>query len=397
MASPGQQYNKKRTYEYGYPSYNVLLKDVHTKLVERIQKEQDKKGADILQKFLQDIKNTARYLNEQTESFKNNPNSVPVMDRLVLSENDLSDWYKQFIDDIFSQQKNLRGNTNGLGAIKAETLFRREHVTTHNQNVDDIVEEEMAAILMSLKEKNGDKVYPQEIMMGKSSAHVDNVKITDSIVNDLDKFFSDSLKKRIEESTKHKFTVGTDQIQEEKSGKIDIAAGNFSVNGKLTINNKFLSEVIKYLQDATFTIKNYKDPKEGSTWLTRLKLGQTNILKSLTAELNIVFPGNKWEYQRDIVYRGLQIIVKTNKTPSASPERVSEHFTHMRFIYELSGLGLLDEQNNPLFAKYLIYNVPNSTEIYVKDTASLILEQLQQNRHYANVFGTLHLNAKSVK
>ena len=69
----------------------------------------------------------------------------------------------------------------------------------------------------------------------------------------------------------------------------------------------------------------------------------------------------------------------------------------MRFIYELSGLGLLDTQGNPLFAKYLIYNVPNSNEIYVKDTASLILDQIHKNRHYTNVFGTLYLNRSTAK
>ena len=67
----------------------------------------------------------------------------------------------------------------------------------------------------------------------------------------------------------------------------------------------------------------------------------------------------------------------------------------MRFAYELAGLGLLDEQNNPLFAKYLIYNVPNSNEIYVKDTASLILDQFESK--YSNVFGTLYLRKSAAR
>lgn len=396
MASPGQQY-VKRVYEYGYNNYTVLLQDVHDRLIKRIKKEENKKGAETLQTFLQDIKTTARYLNEQTEDFKKNSKAIPIMDKLILAQNDLSEWYTSLINEISTTQTGLRGNAHGLGPLKKETLFRREHATKHTEDVDDIVEEEMGALLMTLKQQNGDMVYKENIMMGKNPAHVKNVTTSDKVVDDLQKFFSDKFKQEVRESTGRKFTVSTSQIQEEKSGKIDIAAGKYSVTGSLSLNNAFLSEVIKYLNDATFTVKNYKDPQEGSAWVSGLKLGETNLLKTIIAELNIAFPENSWKYQRDIFYRGAQILVKTNKAPTANPETVGLHFTHMRFIYELSGLGLLDTQGNPLFAKYLIYNVPNSNEIYVKDTASLILDQIHKNRHYTNVFGTLYLNRSTAK
>ena len=122
----------------------------------------------------------------------------------------------------------------------------------------------MGALLMTLKQQNGDMVYKENIMMGKNPAHVKNVTTSDKVVDDLQKFFSDKFKQEVRESTGRKFTVSTSQIQEEKSGKIDIAAGKYSVTGSLSLNNAFLSEVIKYLNDATFTVKNYKDPQEGS-------------------------------------------------------------------------------------------------------------------------------------
>ena len=90
MASPGQQY-VKRVYEYGYNNYTVLLQDVHDRLIKRIKKEENKKGAETLQTFLQDIKTTARYLNEQTEDFKKNSKAIPIMDKLILAQNDLSE------------------------------------------------------------------------------------------------------------------------------------------------------------------------------------------------------------------------------------------------------------------------------------------------------------------
>ncbi len=396
MASPMQQ-NFNRKYAYGYggaTGYFKLLNKVHRELEKRIQREKDIEGAQTLQTFLQDIKTTARKLNEQTEEFKRNKNSVPMMDRLILAQNDLSEWYETLIDNIAETQTNMRGNTNGLGTLGKNTLFRRQHATSHIQNVDDIVEEEMIALLRTLQAMNGDKVYSVDsLAAGQSKAHVDNLKGTDSVTKDLVGFFSDTFKEWTKESTGHKFAVATNQIQEEKSGKIDLNKATFSVNGKLTLKSDFLTKVISLLNDATFTIKNYKNSEEAKAWGNRLKLGETNLLKAIVAELNIAFPNRN--DQKDIFYRGAQILVKTNKPPSATPETVGIHFTHMRFAYELAGLGLLDEQNNPLFAKYLIYNVPNSNEIYVKDTASLILDQFESK--YSNVFGTLYLQKSAAR
>ena len=89
-------------------------------------------------------------------------------------------------------------------------------------------------------------------------------------------------------------------------------------------------------------------------------------------------------------YRGAQILIKTNSAPSASPNEVMQHFYHMRFAYELSGLGVLEVGTyKPMFAKYLIYNEPDTDKIHVFDTASLILEEFN-NKSVSNVFGSIH-------
>lgn len=94
-------------------------------------------------------------------------------------------------------------------------------------------------------------------------------------------------------------------------------------------------------------------------------------------------------------YRGLQTIIKAD-SPSASPEEVFKHFTHMRFMFELSGYGLVDETGKPLFAKFLIYNDPAGDAIYVRDTASIILEEFERGASAANLFGEMLLSASRV-
>ncbi|MDD7754540.1 MAG: hypothetical protein PUJ51_08535 [Clostridiales bacterium] len=47
--------------------------------------------------------------------------------------------------------------------------------------------------------------------------------------------------------------------------------------------------------------------------------------------------------------------------------------------------------------KYLIYNDPSSDAIYVKDTASIILEALDSAIHSNNLLGDITLSASKVK
>jgi hypothetical protein len=45
----------------------------------------------------------------------------------------------------------------------------------------------------------------------------------------------------------------------------------------------------------------------------------------------------------------------------------------MRFIYELTGVGLYDAQGDPISGvDFLIYNDPGSDAIFVRSTADLI-------------------------
>ena len=73
------------------------------------------------------------------------------------------------------------------------------------------------------------------------------------------------------------------------------------------------------------------------------------------------------------------------------------HFSHLRFIYELRGSGLLDNNNLVIPVKFLIYNDPSSDAIYVKSTASIILEALDKSTRGNNLLGDIYLSASKVR
>lgn len=396
MASPGQQYIS-RHYDYGYngkTGYSRLLKEAHRTLVNKIKMEQDAAGAIKLQKFLQNIKDTARILNESTKDFKGTQD-LDVAKRIGKMTNMEYDWYVDLINDIVKRQTNIR-KRKGLSELKGYSLLRRIYGTqTDAQLFDDIAEEDLGIIFTKVKEKVSNKTYHvNHIASGTSSAQIAGAEDFTKIGDDLYNHFVEEFEE-IAKQANQKYTLG-DHIVKTTSGKVDLNLGTLTLTNDTEIKNEFLNELIPLLNEATFTVKNYK----GSTFEKfGLELGHSNLFRSIVAELNIVFPQNHTNWQRDIFYRGAQIITKTNKEPSASRNEVMKHFSHMRFIYELSGLGLIDSKTGkPQFAKYLIYNDPISSNIYVQDTASIILDEINKRHGIINVFGTIRLkNIKGYK
>ena len=63
----------------------------------------------------------------------------------------------------------------------------------------------------------------------------------------------------------------------------------------------------------------------------------------------------------------------------------------MRFIYELTGYGLIGENGEVQFADYLIFNEPDSPNIYVRDTASLILDEIERRNSTVKLYEGIHL------
>ena len=148
MASPGQQ-TIQRKYKYGFngkTGYARLLKEAHSKLVNQIALEKDQAGAEKLQHFLQNIKDTARQLEEESnQNLNKNEHVAQRLNKLTPAE---AAWYRDFVNEVVNAQINRR-KRKGLGTLKS-SLLRREHRTfyeLHEKELfDDIAEEELGYI-----------------------------------------------------------------------------------------------------------------------------------------------------------------------------------------------------------------------------------------------------------
>ena len=400
MASPGQQ--KMRKYSYGFngqSGYQRLLSTVHKNITAKMQLEQDKQGAKILENFLQNIKDIARVLMEQTSSRNSLVKQADVATRIACLSGELVEWYKDLVNEVIQVETNAR-KKKGLEKLSGNkyNLFKRAHSRNKvdTNTFDDIFEEELASLFAVLEKRINNKTYKMKDInidifgTGKTPGQI----LGTEVIEELSKDFHDGVAAGLQEVAKNQKIKASTQVlgkefKKQVAIKTDIQNLALDINATFGLDDASIDKIIPLLNEATFTAKNYLNTTIAKNGL---ELGETNLLRSIMGILGVAFPSNRPIEWRDMFYRGAQIMTKTNSTPSAAPTDVMMHFYHMRFAYELSGLGLIDATTfKPLFAKYLIYNEPDGNKIHVFDTASLILEEFG-NKSIANTFGRIALH-----
>lgn len=368
--------------------YSVILQRVHERIKLKMYSRTAKKEAKELQTILQEIKLVAHDFDNLSDSYIGN---------------ELYNQYYDLIDQAFKIQSAYHNSKQ----FSAHTLFRRSHYTKKDKNgkivslksgADDIFEEDLAALLAAGEFLGGNENIQLEcFLMGGKSAATKAVEKYDPLTTIFDdngtkKNVTDLLKELAEKEQKRLST----QVQG-ATGKVDISGKAVTLNysKQLPSNVERLMELMK---DATFSAKNYtsfnsfdihnkKDLSE-----IGLHLGNTNLYKAVTGALSELQMGYK--QQTRFFFRGINTILNnTNSYGSIT----AQHFAHLRFVYELRGSGLLDENGLVMPVKYLIYNDPNSDAIYVKDTASIILEALDSATRQNNLLGDITLSASKVK
>ena len=147
-------------------------------------------------------------------------------------------------------------------------------------------------------------------------------------------------------------------------GKVDVRGYSVKVVGS---PNSYLLEIYDLLKDATFSAKNYtafywNNNLKVYQWGGSLRLGATNFFRCFYGVLS------------DLGYNH-PIIMSAFWSSYYGWERqpqVALRLNQIRFVYELTGAGLLKGGN----VKYLIYNNPQTNEIYVQSTAKIIKDHL---------------------
>lgn len=377
-----------RKYEYNPQSYAGVLNKIHNQQEEKMRNSVLADNAVELQKYLQEIKYTARLIGKSP---------------ITTAEQELLNQYQELIEETVQIEAGARAaykTTSGKNikeGLLAQALFQRANNVKTIEEADNIFEEEFAAFENALYNKlTGHKVKIQMFLGGTRNAEVRGLdQLTPELKQDIADVIEDTANRMGQKA-------GAKQIQTGKSQKIDNYG--FPINTELIFSKNIpfsLQRLGILLKDATFTDKQYnlwtgKGNAAHKIKYTKLSLhlGNTVLYKPIVGVVSEIY--SNFDIQRAIFFRGMSILGYPNKKHSATTQEVGLHFSHMRFMYELRGTGLYDNAGNAAEAKYLIYNDPsNGGSIFVRDTASIILENLQKNSGI-NIFGDITIAASRV-
>lgn len=351
--------------------YGEILDDIHGVIKIRMQNKTLKKNAMELQNILQDIKTVANHFN----SVKNS----------VIGQEMYKQYY-ELIETSFKIQSQYH-NKN----LRMETLFRRGKDTKTVKEADNIFEEDLAAIMAAGEFLGGNEDI--EITAFLTGGKRTGTKATKKYkLQDVlsEKKVENILKKIAEKEGKRMSSEVT-----EASGKVDVSGKNITLNYTKELPIK-VNRLMHLLKDATISAKSYSsnsyDITKKRDWTEiGLHLGDTNLYKAITGA--VTEAGLGYKQATSFFFRGANHILSDD----GYGEKTRLHFSHLRFIYELRGSGLLDERGLIMPVKYIIYNDPSSDIIYVKDTASIILEAFEKSYRNANLTGEISIAASKIR
>lgn len=351
--------------------FSQILNEIHDRILVKMKLKTYKKEAQELQTILQELKQVAH-------DFDNVTDSVIGLD--------LKNEFKDIIDLAYQLQMDTGVHGKGL---KASTLFRREHGTSTIKEANDIFEEDLAAVLAAgeiLGSGNKD-IEIRQFLFGTTPTGTRATKAY-NLIGDLDESVEKLIKTLADKENKKAST----QIRR-ASGKIDIHGKSITLNYSKRIPFK-VERLMQLMKDATLSVKNYKSYNFTQDIYKDLsdigiRLGNSNLYKAVTGALSEIQLGHK--QQLAFFCRGMNTMIGNTH---GYGDITKQHFSHLRFMYELRGSGLLDENNRVMPVKFIIYNDPNSDNIYVRDTASIILEALQNSKN--NLFGEISIPASVI-
>lgn len=206
---------------------------------------------------------------------------------------------------------------------------------------------------------------------------------------DLNEYINDRINSSIED-VRVKILTGQDlnlappdslflKIGTTRYGKIDIEKSSsqetieFNVQGQPSSK---LNTALNILNKASFSIKSYKENGV-------VHLGETDPVKAVSAVANYV--SSQHDYQ-DARWAGVYYIHHPNKQRKKDESKnaikeLYEHYSHMRKVFELTGIGLTYDDLNDLHGvDFLLVNRYNSDNIKVYSTQEL-LKTLEGNKY----------------
>ena len=281
----------------------------------------------------------------------------------------LTDGMRAQLDEIANIQLNKSGKKIG-------NLLWTAHSQGKNliDGFDDIAEEGISAIFSTIFDNSSSKSNIGKYARGQQSTNVDLSAWTEEEITNIKNLFAN----KVAEKAHWTYVDNLMQINVgSRSGKVDVSTSEVQVTASIE-NNPILHNLQTLFAGHTFTIKNYLALKWiGEDAYLREKgihLGETNLFKSIYGPLTSLY---STQLAKKIFYSAINAINDENA------EDIAAHFYHLRFIYELTGLGLraMDGTLLPLTqAEFLIVNNPDTPDIYVRSTAAII-ETIMSSRN----------------
>ena len=323
------------------PNVTKLLEMAHAKIESKYLNNsvnsKDIGNAKILQDFLQELKIRA-YKRKQT------PPAARVQE----------DFYDILLDTIKLPNNRTLGN-----------LFQR---TGNAYKQGYYFEDDLEAVINAIWEL----IDPDKVQVrGTTSLG----QITGS--TDLNAFVKDVAKGTIEETAKETGKELKKDYVGFRFGKIDTVVDGAMVNMNASLD--IPPGLLQALSNATFTDKSYRS-LYNKTENKEVHFGKSDLYRALLGSLSSLgFSRTQSDY---IYYAGQNIINGLDTdTPIEEPDFVSLHMYHLKFIYELTGTGIIYKDFGMKYfggAQYLVFNDPSTLNIFVISTKQIIADMLKQ-------------------
>lgn len=252
--------------------------------------------------------------------------------------------------------------------FKSSYIFKQGHFwkgaksTSAAMGADDIAEADLYALLTAAGEmavKKGKSSKLGVSLIGSSSA---KISLSGSI-DDIAKQMVNSLSDRITEKTWDSSEIINAPVA--RSGKADVSGYGKTIDIEADIKPEW-QDFIRTFQGAKFSVKNYSSNVAHS--LT-IRLGQTNPFKAMYSTLTAL--GYNEKQATHIYMHARQSYLNAN---GPIPLNGLKSIMQLRFVYELTGAGLIDANTNQRLdvVDFLVYNDPASDKIFVKSTKAMI-------------------------
>lgn len=373
----------------GNPSdenFSKMLNDIHEVVIGKLKASEKNDQAKQIQQSLQAIKRSIWALNQEA------PEKSSLIQYVV-------DQAEQLAEGVFAEQLEVHDN------LKSFTkLFQRSHNKVKSAIGDDIVEEELASML-SYGSNNYTTIDFTVGQMNATSPVVEALtKDTENRISEGINLLAENMGKKITKQVVNKKT-GKLELKQIISTNVTAKAGkaDLTVPASLEINmdaHPLIQAMVEAMKGYNFSVKNYKstmwDDKKKTSVVkdfstATLGFGNSNLYKAVTGGLSQY--SEDVQFQDAVFFRGLQYLLDRTIPPDTSNiTDVQRHFAHLKAIYEIKGSGQvwdLDPRQS-LAADFVIWNDPDSQNIYVRDVNSLITSVIEDS-NMSTLFGDIRV------